>query len=69
MLQEIPEVPLVVNDQAGDAQVLQQGADRVQPGRGGVDLQLQPLHGQRSVPTKNRPMVSGPVWLPMTGPM
>ena len=69
MLQEIPEVPLVVNDQAGDAQVLQQGADRVQPGRGGVDLQLQPLHGQRSVPTKNRPMVSGPVWLPITGPM
>ena len=23
----------------------------------------------RSVPTKNRPMVLGPVWLPMTGPM
>ena len=24
---------------------------------------------QRLVPTKNRPMVLGPVWLPMTGPM
>ena len=69
VLQKVLEIPLVVNDQAGDAQVLQQCADGLQPGGGGVDLQLQPLHVQRSVPTKNRPMVLGPVWLPMTGPM
>ena len=46
---------------------LQAGAEIVQPVGAGVDMYLDPVH--RWVPTKKMPMVLGPVWLPMTGPM
>ena len=67
IFQEILEIRLVVNDQAGDAQLLQPGAQAVQLRRPGVDMYLDPVH--RWVPTKKMPMVLGPVWLPITGPM
>ena len=44
MLQKVLEVRLVVDDDAGDALLLQQLRHRVQPGRRGIDLQLQPFH-------------------------
>jgi ribosomal protein L11 methylase PrmA len=60
LLEDLGVTGLVINDEAGDTELLQQIRHRVQPGGGGVDFQLQPVH-QRSRPTKNRPMVPGPV--------
>ena len=67
IFQKILEIRLVVNDQTRDPRGLQAGAEVVQPVGAGVDMYLDPVH--RWVPTKKMPMVLGPVWLPMTGPM
>ena len=78
VLQEVLKVRLIVDHPSRDTLLLQQLAHWVKTGVGGVDLHFQPFHGvpsvlsvwgQRFVPKKNRPMVFGPVWLPMTGPM
>ena len=67
IFQKILEIRLVVNDQTRDPRGLQAGAEIVQLVGAGVDMYLDPVH--RWVPTKKMPMVLGPVWLPMTGPM
>ena len=67
IFQKILEIRLIVDDQPGDALALQPGAEIVQLPGAGVDMYLDPVH--RWVPTKKMPMVLGPVWLPMTGPM
>ena len=67
ILQEVVEIPFLVDHQALYAAIVQQIADRLDPGGGRVDMQLQPLH--RFVPKKKMPSVPAPVWLPITGPM
>ena len=67
IFQKIFKIRLVVNDQAFDPHILQTAAQVVQSSGAGINARLDPVH--RVVPIKKMPMVFGPVWLPITGPM
>ena len=72
VLQEVPEVLLVLNHDVVHVRPGQEGLHLLQTGVVGVNVYLQPAHrrllSQRSVPRKNRATTPAPVWLPMTGP-
>ena len=67
VFQKLLKVPFVVNHQPADPLIFQRHAQLIQRSRHRIRMYLQPVH--RSVPTKKMPMVSGPVWLPITGPI